>query len=194
MVVYKKYCLSKKNVILTPLKTFNNITMKYLLILLVLAATVVSCKEEEKQPVEETAQAQEMAYASFGEKISENGAISANQLAAKYESMTVGDSMEIKVMTKIDDVCQAKGCWMKVDLENGEQAIVKFKDYGFFMPKDSKGKDVIINGKAFVNEVPVDEQRHYAEDGGATAEEIAAITEPKITYSFEADGVLLKTE
>ncbi|MCB0445596.1 MAG: DUF4920 domain-containing protein, partial [Gelidibacter sp.] len=62
----------------------------------------------------------------------------------------------------------------------------------FFMPKDIAGKEVVVNGLAFVNEVPVDEQRHYAEDGGATAEEIAAITAPKKTFSFEADGVLLK--
>jgi hypothetical protein len=33
--------------------------------------------------------------------------------------------------------------------------------------------------------------RHYAEDAGASSAEIEAITEPKITYSFMADGVLL---
>ena len=80
---------------------------------------------------------------------------------------------------------------MKVDLDDGNQVLVKFKDYGFFMPKDVAGKEVIINGKAFVEEMPVDEQRHYAEDAGKTPEEIAAITESKRTYSFEADGVLL---
>jgi hypothetical protein len=83
---------------------------------------------------------------------------------------------------------------MKVDLENGEQVMVKFKDYGFFMPKDIAGKEVVLNGKAYVNEVPVDEQRHYAEDAGQSAEEIAKITEPKKTFSFVADGVLLKED
>ena len=39
--------------------------------------------------------------------------------------------------------------------------------------------------------VSVDEQRHYAEDAGKTLEEITQIIEPKKTYSFEADGVLL---
>ena len=81
---------------------------------------------------------------------------------------------------------------MKLNLDNGEQVMVKFKDYGFFMPKDIAGKEVIVNGKAYVKEVSVDEQRHYAEDGGESKEAIAAITEPKRTYSFEADGVLLK--
>ena len=62
--------------------------------------------------------------------------------------------------------------------------MVKFKDYGFFMPKDISGKEVILNGKAYVNEVPVDEQRHYAEDAGKSEEEIAAITEPKKDLFF----------
>jgi hypothetical protein len=93
---------------------------------------------------------------------------------------------------EVIEVCQAKGCWMTLKLENGEEAMVKFKDYGFFMPKDIAGKEVILNGKAFVNEVPVEEQRHYAEDAGKSKEEVAAITEPKKTYSFEADGVLIK--
>ena len=60
------------------------------------------------------------------------------------------------------------------------------------MPKDLAGKEVVINGKAFVNEMPVDEQRHYAEDAGKSKEEIAQITIPKKTFSFEADGVLIK--
>ena len=54
------------------------------------------------------------------------------------------------------------------------------------------GKEVIVNGKAYIKEVPIDELRHYAEDAGKSAEAIAAITELKRTYSFEADGVLLK--
>ena len=115
-------------------------------------------------------------------------------MAVHYASMSVGDTIDAKMIAKVDEVCQAKGCWMKLDLPDGEQVMVKFKDYGFFMPKDISGKEVIINGKAFVNEVPVDEQRHYAEDGGATPEEIAKITEPKKTLSFEADGVLLKED
>ena len=80
---------------------------------------------------------------------------------------------------------------MKLDMENGEQVMVKFKDYGFFVPKDIEGKQVIVNGKAFVNEMPVDEQRHYAEDAGKSQEEIALITTPKKTFAFEADGVLI---
>ena len=40
--------------------------------------------------------------------------------------------------------------------------------------------------------IPVAELQHYAEDDGQTEEEIAAITEPEETYTFMADGVLMK--
>ncbi|NNM19013.1 MAG: DUF4920 domain-containing protein, partial [Croceitalea sp.] len=52
-------------------------------------------------------------------------------------------------------------------------------------------KETIINGKAFISELSVDEQRHYAEDKGATKEEIAQIITPKKTLRFEADGVII---
>jgi len=60
------------------------------------------------------------------------------------------------------------------------------------MPKDIAGKEVIVNGLAFVEEMSVEDQRHYAEDGGKSEDEIAKITKPKKTFGFEADGVLLK--
>jgi hypothetical protein len=171
--------------------------MKHILSILIVALVLVSCKNEAKQN-EEVAQvettSQDIVYASFGKKITAADALPAKRMAVHYANMSVGDTIDAKMIAKVDEVCQAKGCWMKLDLPDGEQVMVKFKDYGFFMPKDISGKEVIINGKAFVNEVPVDEQRHYAEDGGATPEEIAKIIEPKKTLSFEADGVLLKED
>ncbi|WP_299226049.1 DUF4920 domain-containing protein [uncultured Psychroserpens sp.] len=171
--------------------------MKHIFILFIAVTIMFSCKNEAKEDkvdIADTTLKQETSYESFGKEINDADALSAKRMAVHYEKMTVGDSVNTKIMAKVDEVCQAKGCWMKLNLENGEQIMVKFKDYGFFMPKDIAGKEVVINGKAFVNEVPVDEQRHYAEDAGQSAEEIAKITEPKKTYSFEADGVLLKTE
>jgi len=172
--------------------------MKRLMVLFLVVSTVYGCKETPKETevvaAQEQAQKGEVDYKSFGKKINTSNVIDAEEMYEAYASMNVGDSMDVKVMAKVNAVCQAKGCWMKLDLGNGEEAMVKFKDYGFFMPKDIAGEDVIVNGKAFVNEVPVDEQRHYAEDGGATQDEIAQITEPKKTFSFEADGALLKAK
>ncbi|WP_040282423.1 DUF4920 domain-containing protein [Psychroserpens damuponensis] len=175
--------------------------MKHILTLLLAVLLLVSCKDEKKTneevatlETEAQAEIQDVTYASFGKKIASTDALPAKRMAVHYSNMKVGDTIDAKMIAKVDEVCQAKGCWMTLDLPDGEEVMVKFKDYGFFMPKDISGKEVVINGKAYVNEVPVDEQRHYAEDGGASAEEIAKITEPKKTLSFEADGVLLKED
>ncbi len=175
--------------------------MKNILSLLLLVFIVVSCKNESKTTETETTEVEavetetkEIAYASFGEKIEADNALSITDLSEKFKAMQVGDSTSAKLVGKVNSVCQVKGCWMRVDLGNDEEVMVKFKDYGFFMPKNIAGKDVIMQGQAYVSEVSVEEQRHYAEDGGKSEEEIAAITEPKRTYSFMADGVLLIEE
>ena len=81
---------------------------------------------------------------------------------------------------------------MKLPLSENSETMVRFKDYGFFMPLDSKDREVIVEGKAFVTEVSVDDLKHYAEDAGKSAEEIAKITTPKKEFAFEANGVLMK--
>jgi len=164
--------------------------MRNYLTFLLIGLLVFSCKNEAKKEAE-TEVKQEISYASFGKEILADDAIAVSSMANHYKTMKVGDSINSKMVGKVNEVCQAKGCWMKVDLEDGNQVMVKFKDYGFFMPKNIAGEEVIINGKAFVSEVPVEELRHYAEDAGKSAEEIEAITESEKTYSFEADGVLL---
>lgn len=166
--------------------------MKKIVSILAITLALVSCKDNDKKPETQEIEKQEVNYTSVGMEINDADALPAARMAEHYKAMKVGDTVNSKMSGKVEEVCQSKGCWMKVDLENGEQVMVKFKDYAFFMPKDLAGKEVVLNGKAFVNEVPVDEQRHYAEDGGATPEEIAAITAPKKTFSFEADGVLIK--
>ncbi|MEM1001884.1 MAG: DUF4920 domain-containing protein [Bacteroidota bacterium] len=163
-------------------------------ILLVFLVLALSCKNETKNEVTTDAEidiSEEIAYASFGDKISDADAISASEMMAKFKSMTVEDTLQVKTVGKIVDVCSKKGCWMKLDMGNDDIVRVTFKDYGFFVPTDADG-EVIINGKAYVSETSVDDLKHFAEDAGKTQEEIDAITEPEFTYSFEADGVLLK--
>lgn len=89
------------------------------------------------------------------------------------------------------DVCSKKGCWMKLDQGDGESVRVTFKDYALFMPLDLAGSQVVVRGIARKDTVSVDDLRHYAEDSGKSPEEVAAITEPEIKISFEADGVAI---
>ncbi|MFY7671318.1 DUF4920 domain-containing protein [Tenacibaculum sp. MEBiC06402] len=166
--------------------------MKNLLILFCgLFLTFISCKTEKKEePVKK--EATKVEYASFGAKISQDGALTKEQALEKYATMNVGDTVNVKFATKIKEVCSKKGCWMKVPVSDSEEVMVRFKDYGFFMPLDSNGKEVIVEGKAFIQETSVEELKHYAEDAGKSKEEIGKITEPKKEMAFLAHGVLLK--
>ncbi|MGB0789421.1 MAG: DUF4920 domain-containing protein, partial [Marinirhabdus sp.] len=104
-----------------------------------------------------------------------------------------GDTIPVKFAGQVTSVCQAKGCWMKLEMPTGETT-VKFKDYGFFVPKNLAGTQVIVEGTAFVNEMSVEELRHFAEDAGKPKEEILKITQPKRTPSVIASGVLVPSQ
>lgn len=125
----------------------------------------------------------------FGDSITVDGAIAADQLAAKLSGK---DSIQIKLSGTIEEVCQKKGCWMNMNIGNGESMRVRFKDYAFFVPKDAAGKSVFIEGYAYTDTTTVAELKHYAEDAGKTKEEIDKITKPEVSISFEANGVLIK--
>lgn len=167
--------------------------MKKVILGLFTLTILVGCKEQnqEETPAINEEQVQEMAYMDYGASFSNDDYIDATELGAMYKTMKVGDTTAVKVKGIIADVCVKKGCWIKMPVGDAS-ATVKFKDYGFFLPKNGKGKEVILSGIAYVSVTPVDELRHYAEDAGKTAEEIAAITEDEVTLSFLADGALVE--
>ncbi len=102
------------------------------------------------------------------------------------------DTVKTQLKAKVEGVCQVKGCWMNlVDNSVEESVFVKFKDYGFFIPLDLAGSNVIVDGIAYREVTSVDELRHYAEDEGKSAEEISKITEPEEELKFMADGVII---
>lgn len=166
--------------------------MKKTILFLALALAFISCKNETETAENKLKEVkEEIAYASFGKEINDADALESKRMMEHYKTMKAGDTINSKMKAKIVEVCSSKGCWMTLDMDGENEVMVKFKDYGFFMPLNAEG-EVVVNGKAFVSETSVEELRHYAEDAGKSEEEIAAITEPKRTYSFEADGVLLK--
>lgn len=108
-----------------------------------------------------------------------------------YGKIASKDTVQTQLKGVIKEVCQAKGCWMKVTLDTNDEVFVKFKDYAFFVPTDSADKIVVMNGIAFTEEISVEEQQHFAKDRGDSTAEIAKIIAPKRTLRFEADGVLI---
>ena len=131
------------------------------------------------------------AHATFGTFFQVNDALSDVEMREAYQRLSTNDTIQKKFRATVTDVCQAKGCWMKLQLKNGQETMVRFKDYGFFVPMDIAGKEVIVNGLAYVESMSVADQKHYAKDAGLAQSEITKISEPRKILSFEAEGVVL---
>lgn len=131
-------------------------------------------------------------YNVYGGNLTTNKVLYNNTIMDMYDGLKEGDTLRVAFMSTVNSVCKAKGCWMKVALGDQKETMVKFKDYSFFVPKDIEKDSVIVSGKAYITEMSVDELRHFAYDEGKTKEEIELITNPERTYSFIADGVLIR--
>jgi hypothetical protein len=163
--------------------------MKKLSFLLLLASTVwFACKQTPATTEAETPAAE----TSFGAGVTQpDSAVAFADVSLKLDQM---DSVNVIMRAKVSEVCQAKGCWMNLVDPSGASAgeiFVQFQDYGFFMPKDLAGQEVIVEGKAYTEETSVEDLKHYAEDAGKSADEIAAITEPVTEKKFMATGVVI---
>src|SRR5690606_13784621 len=154
---------------------------------------IVACNSTTKNSEEKDA-TQEVAYLSVGDSITADNAISKEEMAKLYESIEITDTIEAKFVSTVNAVCQRKGCWMRLDLGEGREAQIKFKDYGFFVPMNLSGEEVVVEGKAYISVLTEHEKKYYATDEGKSQEEIDQITVDTKTMLFEAHGVLIKEE
>lgn len=152
--------------------------------------TFVSCND--KKEVVESEVIEQEKFTVFGDSISNNEVVTKEEMLAKYESMKPTDTLNIKFGADIISTCAKKGCWMKLNLSDGKESFVSFKDYAFFVPKEgAENHYAIVEGKAFIEEVSIDELKHYAKDEGKSQQAIDSIVEPKRTLRFIANGVLI---
>lgn len=100
----------------------------------------------------------------------------------KYKTRDVAVEAELK------QVCTKKGCWAVLS-QAGSEVRMTFKDYGFFIPKDSTGKRVLAQGRIIEKKMTEKMRRHYLEDAGAPAAEIEKIKGDATEKSFVASGV-----
>ena len=124
----------------------------------------------------------------FGEKISVSKVIDFNVVKKLTETQSV---VATKIEGTIISTCAKKGCWMKVKTKE-DTILVRFKDYGFFVPKSGvENKKVVMQGEAKRDTISVKLLRHYAEDAGKSLNEIEQIIEPEYIISFLANGVAI---
>jgi len=158
--------------------------MKFIQTLLVLFVAVSACTQTTAKVEGE----------SFGAGITSSDYIDFDAL---IDQLGKNDTVNTTIRATVSEVCQAKGCWMTLSsstVGSTTEVMVRFKDYGFFVPKDISGRSVVVQGQAYKTIVPVDELRHYAEDAGKSKEEIAKITEPEESFAFLASGVVVMNQ
>ncbi len=120
----------------------------------------------------------------FGEAFTDAKSVSLKDVLAdvgKFSGKT------IKVEGEITEVCQAKGCWLVVT--DGKQEMrVKFKDYGFFVPKDASGRKVILEGIVEKKTISEDHAKHIAHESGGK-QDPEKIKGPQEIIQMTAAGV-----
>lgn len=92
---------------------------------------------------------------------------------------------------QIKSVCKKKGCWMKMANPNGDDLFVSF-DYAFLVPKNADGRRAVINGVLSNDTTSVEYLKEIAKDAGKSQIDIDRISEPEISKTFLANGVLIK--
>lgn len=158
----------------------NPINMKYVSLFLLLG--IAACQPDAPAPVAEDT------YATFGAALTPAGAQPLPAVLADAEALA---GQSVKVSGTVREVCQNKGCWLTLNADGVDPVRVTFRDYGFFVPKDLAGHEVVLEGTLQQTTVDVETLRHYAEEGGKSEDEVAAITAPKVAFSLIADGVLV---
>ncbi|MFY0685717.1 MAG: DUF4920 domain-containing protein [Cyclobacteriaceae bacterium] len=123
-------------------------------------------------------------YLPFGEEIT---AVESKSIVEVGQLLAGQDSIVVKLTGTVDEVCQAKGCWMTLSNASGDPVRVTFKDYGFFVPKDIAGKEVIVEGVIRKDVLSEKMARHYAEDAGEAFDSTKVYNE----FAFVANGVLV---
>ncbi|NNK52709.1 MAG: DUF4920 domain-containing protein [Xanthomonadales bacterium] len=129
------------------------------------------------EPTESTS-----SYELFGERLPASG--EAMGLGELIENSSQYQGGEVLVHTRIAKVCQKKGCFF-VATEGAATARITFKDYGFFIPTDSGGKQATLHGVFSRQPVSQAEAEHYAKDLGESGTPNAE----DFSYSIVATGI-----
>ncbi|HVS30778.1 MAG TPA: DUF4920 domain-containing protein [Thermoanaerobaculia bacterium] len=129
-----------------------------------------------------------------GEIIKRGMAIDPNTRVVPLEDVLQKPDAYMEAPVVVDGVitkaCSNKGCWMQLAPEAGQDGVrVTFKDYGFFVPIDSKGVQARAEGVASLKKLSKKDADHL-EGEGAKLSRNADGTANEV--SFVASGVELR--
>ena len=120
-------------------------------------------------------------HETFGARMPEAGqAVALADLLADGENYL---DREVKVITRVAQVCQKKGCFFIAE-DGTHTARVSFKDYGFFVPSDISGRTVTLAGELKRKDLSADQAEHFNEDMQAES-----VMKPGPQYEIVATSV-----
>jgi hypothetical protein len=134
-----------------------------------------------------TAFAYQKAAKHFGEPFTDAKAVVLKDVIADVDKYS---GKAVKVEGKVEGVCQERGCWLVVRDGKSEMRVT-FKDYSFFVPKDSAGKRVTLEGLVVKKTITEDHARHYAEESGGKVDPLT-IKGPQEVITMVAAGVSIQ--
>jgi len=118
------------------------------------------------------------------------GAALATEAAAVPLAEVIADAdsfvdQPVIVTARIDRVCQKKGCFFIA--RDGDALVrVSFKDYSFFIPTDTAGRQATFAGELKRETVSEESANHYAKDLGDTK---PALLETGPAYTIVASAI-----
>jgi hypothetical protein len=141
-------------------------------ILLLLAATTAIAQEKSKR---------------FGEPFTDARTVKLSDVIKDVDKYA---DKPVRVEGEIRDVCQNKGCWLV--LTDGKNSMrVTFKAYSFFVPKDSAGKKVVLEGLVAKETIDEEQAKHYAEESKEKVD-VSKIKGPQQVVTMIASSVEIK--
>ncbi len=98
----------------------------------------------------------------------------------------------VQVRGVMGDVCPDAGCWGEIADKPGEKGV--FMSFVFDrskqrVPAEAKGHAAVAQGKVIQVEVPEEQRKHYAEERGASAAELAKIKGSEQTVRLECSSI-----
>lgn len=101
-------------------------------------------------------------------------------LAAVLERPEAGRMVALE--GTIRTVCQGKGCWLTFE-QDDKSVHVSFEGYSFFVPKDSAGQKVKLEGRVVMKQRTKEQIEHLEKEGARGV---------SLPVSIEAVGVVIE--
>lgn len=108
----------------------------------------------------------------FGAKFKANGR-QLTPLADVAKDPAAFEDQKVLLTGVVRASCLKRGCWMEirpVEDRSGASMTVRFKDYEFFVPLNSRGATVTLDGVVAVNKLSPAEVEHLEQEGASFAD------------------------